>query len=97
MFNLDLGKPYARSGTTPLVGLHLLFFTLLLYGGCAGMVLMSQTGLMPGLREVSARTYAEAWLGIDKLMDRYMPPYKGSLILLNVALLVARLFTTREC
>ncbi len=89
MHTLVFAKPCAISGTMPLVDSILLLLTLLLSGGYAGLVLMCQIGLMPGLREVSLRTYAEAWLAIDRYMDRRMPPYKGSLLLLNAALIVS--------
>ena len=48
------------------------------------MVLMCQVGLLPGLSDLSPRSFAESWRATDRHMDKLMPPYKGSLLLFTL-------------
>ena len=52
------------------------------------MILMCQIGILPAMRQLSLSAYADAWRAMDAYMDRLMPPYKGSLLLLNAATVV---------
>ena len=67
----------------------LLTLTLLLCGGYAGMALMCQIGVLPTMRQLSPKAYAEAWRIMDGYMDRSMPPFKISLLVLTAATFVS--------
>lgn len=82
-------------GSMHLATLFLLLFTLLLCGGYAGMVLMCQIGVLPAMRDLSASAWAESWCAMDVYMGRRMPPYKGSLLLVNTITLVLLLMQHR--
>ena len=73
----------------------LLSLTLLLTGAYAGMILMCQIGVLPAMRQLSLGAYADAWRAMDTYMDRLMPPYKGSLLLINTATLILLAFQRR--
>lgn len=66
----------------------LLTLTLLLCGAYAGMVLMCQIGVLPAMRRLQPKAYADAWRAMDFYLARSMPPYKLSLLLLNAATIV---------
>lgn len=63
--------------------------TLLLCGGYAGMILMCQIGILPAMRQLRLSAYADAWRAMDSYMHRLMPPYKGSLLLVNAATVIS--------
>jgi hypothetical protein len=66
----------------------LLGATLLLSGGYAGMVLMCQTGVLPAMRDLTPNAFADAWRAMDTYMERLMPPYKGSLMLVSLVTVI---------
>lgn len=63
----------------------LLTLTLLLCGFYAGMTLMCQIGVLPTMRRLDLHAYAQAWRVMDSFMDRAMPPFKLTLLALNLA------------
>ncbi len=67
----------------------LLILTIVLCGGYAGMILMCQIGVLPAMRLLRPDAYADAWRAMDTYLDRSMPPYKGSLLLINAALTIS--------
>ncbi len=66
----------------------LLTLTLFVCGAYCGMTLFCQIGLLPAMRIVPPQTFAETWRAVDRFMDRLMPPFKLTLILLNLALTI---------
>ena len=72
-------------GKMPLITSLLLIVTLVLCGAYAGLALMCQIGVLPAMRQLRPNAYADAWQAMDGYMDRSMPPFKVSLLLLNLA------------
>ena len=66
----------------------LLFLTLLLCGCYAGMTLMCQIGVLPAMCRLTLPAYADAFRAMDFYLDRSMPPYKLTLLAVNLATLV---------
>ncbi len=79
------------------IAAQLLFLlTLVLCGGYAGMVLMCQIGVLPAMRDLSLSAFADAWRAMDSYMERLMPPYKLSLLLINAAAFVVVILQHRN-
>lgn len=74
-----------------LVTAVLLVLTLLLCGGYAGMALLCEIGVLPAMRALSPSAFAETWRAMDSYLDRSMPPYKITLLLVNLAATVCLL------
>lgn len=73
----------------------LLVLTLLLCGCYAGMSLLSQIGILPAMRRLRPSTYADAFGAMDFYLDRSMPPYKLSLLVVTLALCICLLLQHR--
>lgn len=44
---------------------------------------MCQIGVLPAMRLLTPNSYADAWRAMDSYLDRSMPPYKISLLLVT--------------
>ena len=66
----------------------LLTLTLFLCGAYFGLTLFCQIGLLPAMRPVAPQTFQQTWRAIDTYMDRLMPPYKLTLLAVNLALAI---------
>ncbi len=62
--------------------------TLLLCGAYAGMALFCQIGVLPTMRRLNRKAYLSTWSILDGLMERSMPPYKISLLVVNLVTVI---------
>ncbi len=74
----------------------LLSLTLLLCGCYAGFAVFCQIGVMPAMRRLPLASYADAFRAMDHFLDRSMPPYKLTLLLVNLSLGVVALLLHRR-
>lgn len=74
----------------------LLFLTLLLCGCYAGFAVFCQIGVMPALRRLSLPAYADTFRAMDHFLDRSMPPYRITLLVLNLGLGIVALLLHRR-
>ncbi len=58
--------------------------TLLLCGAYAGICLFCQIALLPTMRRLPRDAYVATWGILDGLLERSMPPYKLTLLSLNL-------------
>lgn len=70
----------------------LVIVTLVLCGAYAGLVLMCQIGVLPAMQTLSPQAFADAWRAMDARMERSMPPYKVTLLIVNLATAIVLLF-----
>lgn len=59
--------------------------SLFLTGLYAGMTLFCQLGLLPAMAKIAPQDFLRTWRPIDAIMDRAMPPYKLTLLLITLA------------
>lgn len=71
----------------------LLTLTVLLCGAYFGMTLFCQIGLLPAMRSIEPAAFIQTWRSIDGYMDRAMPPYKLTLLLLTATTTVTLYLT----